>query len=830
MGQVGKRLCSFRILNFCFIALFFITIAAGNAATFPAAEAPDTSAHIDGVVKDTSGALIPGAHVHFVSEAGQAVEVFADAAGTFRVDLPAGHYLLSAVQTGYEQQEEPLDVAANVPAHLLLTLKIHGTVESVTVTAETGYAATEATAATRVPMSVLDTPQSIYTITHQLIEDRGATSLKDALVGVPGVQAVSLGEARRDQVLIRGFAATTDMYIDSVRDDAQYFRDLSNTERIEVVEGPAAVLYGRGSSGGLINRVTKRPEMEGMQGELGFTGGSYGDKRFESDVQDTWLNQKLGGRLTGAGESSGSQRNYFYMNRYAFAPTLRWQPTDKTDIYAQWERLRDERLPDRGLAAIDGPQGTVPIGNYYGYIIGNNPAPHDFTHTSATDETLDIRHEFEDGWHVHNVFRQAGDLVDWSQIFLNQDLATGVFGSDIARRPGLGHVSMLLARAAPSAVGSTGSLDNPLISRGQTNAVKTQQDIFDQLEAYRSGHFLGMDHLLLVGSEYGRETQDLLEFTGTAPSITLYNPAPDLAPTLSTTPSTNTRAFAQTAAVYSQDLIQIAPKWKLLAGVRFDNYKQEVDNRSTTTSLNRTDNDWSPRVGLLYQPEPWSTTYFSYSRTFDPSGEALTLSTSSADLPPQVTTNYEGGAKFSSFGDKLISSIAVYDLDRTNILQVNPINPNQLLNVGEQRTIGSTLSFQGSVTPHWLVYGGYAWQNAEIVNSPTTFNGVSYKGKRPNDVPVNSGSLWTTYNFGNGFGAGGGFIFNTDSFAANDNLIQLPGYTRLDALFFYRKRHFDLDAHLNNLTNTRYYDTAHSDLEFFPGAPISGSITLKYRF
>jgi catecholate siderophore receptor len=150
--------------------------------------------------------------------------------------------------------------------------------------------------------------------------------------------------------------------------------------------------------------------------------------------------------------------------------------------------------------------------------------------------------------------------------------------------------------------------------------------------------------------------------------------------------------------------------------------------------------------------------------------------------------------------------------------------------VGEQRTVGATWSFQGSVTPHWSVYGGYSWNDAVILNSTTTFNGVSYNGKRPNDVPVNSGSVWTTYSFKGGFGAGGGFVFNTDSFAADDNLIALPGYTRLDATFFYRRRHVDLTAHLNNLTNTRYYETAHSDLEFFPGAPVSGSVNLKYRF
>jgi catecholate siderophore receptor len=781
---------------------------------------------VSGVVVDASGAMVPGAAVRFSPVNGTPIEVTADSAGAFHVLLKIGHYQISAVQTGYEQQERPLELASSSPTRLTLTLKIKGNVESITVVADVGYTATSAITATRVPMSLLDTPQSIYAVTSQLIEDRGAESLKDALTGVPGVQAVSLGEGRRDQVLIRGFSASTDTYIDGVKDDAPYFRDLSNTDRIEVVEGPAAVLYGRGSSGGLINRVTKQPQMEGLRGQIGFLGGSYGDKRFESDVADSWLSNKLGVRLTGAAEKSGSQRDFFYLDRYAWAPTVRWQPNDRTQVYAQWERLRDEREPDRGLAAISGPQGVVPIGTNYGYVTGTpTTAPHNFSHTSATDETLDIKHEFVDGWHVHNVFRQAGDVVVWSETYLNEDLSSGIFGTDVRSKPG---VVTLFSSALANASGSS---DNPILTRGQTNATQSQQNVFDQAEAYRSGKFLGMEHLLLVGAEYGRQTQDRLQFTGTAPSVTLYNPDTSLAPTLSTTPSTSSRGFFQTAAVYTQDLMQLAPKWKLLAGVRFDNFKQNVDNRLPgATSPSRVDNDFSPRVGLLFQPVSSSTVYFSYSRTFDPSGEGLSLSTSSADLPPQVTTNYEVGMKVALMGDKLTSAVAIYDLDRTNILQVSPTNPNQLIQVGEQRTLGATWSVQGSITPHLIVYGGYSWNDAVLLNSPTTFNGVSYNGKRPNDVPVNSGSLWTTYSFKGGFGAGGGLVFNTDSFAADDNLVQLPGYTRLDAMFFYRKRHVDVTAHLDNLTNTRYYDTGHSDLEIFPGAPISGSVNLKYRF
>ena len=542
--------------------------SASNAAPDPShTDGKPATVHVEGVILDESGGLLPGAKVHFAGQAGTASDVTADAMGSFRVDLPAGTYKVSAVQSGYQQVEQPVELHAGAQTRLTLTLKIEKNVETVTVTASEGYATTVQTTGSRVPIRVLDLPQSTYTVTQQLLQDRGVDSLKDALEGVPAVQP-TLGEGRRDSFSIRGFNSGTDQYFDGVRDDAQYYRDLSNTEQLDVVEGPAAVLYGRGSSGGLVNRVTKKPEMEGLEGSVAVTGGSYGERRLESDTSDSWLHNTLGGRLTGAGEFSGNQRHYYYMNRYAFAPTLRWRVSDRTDMYAQVQHLRDERLPDRGIAAIDGPQGVVPIGNYYGYILGYTPnAPHDFIHEGATDETFDLRHDFENSWHLHEIFRHSGNTVSWSTVYMYQmNLPDGTIAgqsSTHAHKPG----EPLLALSDATAGAAVGADDNPTILRGQYNANQFQRNIFDQLEAYRSGRFAGIGHTLLLGGEYGRQTIDRLQFFGTAPDTTLYNPVPDLPPTPGTSPTTDGRFWGQTAAFYVQDLMQLAPRWKLMAGV-----------------------------------------------------------------------------------------------------------------------------------------------------------------------------------------------------------------------------------------------------------------------
>ncbi len=449
----------------CARSSFANSVSSASAAPDPShADGKPALVHIEGVILDESGGLLPGAKVHFAGETGAATDVVADQTGSFRVDLAAGKYRVSAVQAGYQQVEQPVELHAGAPMQLTLTLKIEKNVETVTVTASEGYATTVQTTGSRVPIRVLDLPQSTYTVTQQLLEDRGVDSLKDALEGVPAVQP-TLGEGRRDSFSIRGFNAGTDQYFDGVRDDAQYYRDLSNTEQLDVVEGPAAVLYGRGSSGGLVNRVTKKPTMEGLQGSVAVTGGSYGERRLESDTSDSWLHNALGGRLTGAGEFSGNQRHYYYMNRYAFAPTLRWRVSDRTDMYAQVQHLRDERLPDRGIPAIDGPQGVVPIGNYYGYILGSSPgASHDFIHEGATDETYDLRHDFEDGWHLHEIFRHSGNTVSWSTVYLYQmNLPDGgtIAGQSSTHAHKPGEPLLSLGDATADAAGDAD--DNPTI-------------------------------------------------------------------------------------------------------------------------------------------------------------------------------------------------------------------------------------------------------------------------------------------------------------------------------------------------------------------------------
>jgi catecholate siderophore receptor len=319
--------------------------------------------------------------------------------------------------------------------------------------------------------------------------------------------------------------------------------------------------------------------------------------------------------------------------------------------------------------------------------------------------------------------------------------------------------------------------------------------------------------------------------------VDLYAPA-QTAPTLSTSLNTNNGFVGQTAAAYFQDEVGIGTHWKLLAGLRFDNYRQsQRDYKTPSNSIARTDNAPSPRIGLLFQPSSLATYYVSWSHTFNPSGEAMNLTAAgtnnTAKLKPEKTNNYEVGTKQIIIDGRLTATAALYRLERTEVkvpdYTADPTG-STFINAGTQRTDGFELALSGSINRHWRMNGGWAWMDAYYADNPTLSSGASLQGKRAQLIPVNSGSLWQTYEFRQGFGVALGAIAMNSRYAATDNLVKLPGYARVDATVYYRTRRWDLDAHVENLSNVHYYQSAQSDYQIMPGSPVTGRVTLRFRF
>jgi catecholate siderophore receptor len=554
----------------------------------------------------------------------------------------------------------------------------------------------------------------------------------------------------------------------------------------------------------LINRVTKRPQMEGTLGEFSYTGGSYGEQRGTADL-DALIpgsHGKLGFRVTGAGEHEGSHRHQYWMDRYAYAPTLLWKPDSATEVRTSVERLRDDRLPDRGIPYLPttGAPADVPLGNYYGYV-GPGPGSN-FIHTAVTAGTLDVRHSFTHGWAAHAQARLAGYTTNFAN----------VYASGIQRR----------------ADGGTNVL------RGEYHGAQNWRVASGNEDVSRTGRWLCMQHTLLLGAEQGLETTDAIQFNGPTNQtpVDLMNPAA-VAPILSSVLSRNNHFAGGTEALYAQELVSVGARWKILAGVRVDRFGQRLEFRpptNTAPNLDRVDWAASPRVGVVYGVKPWASIYGNYSRTFDPSGENLSLAANNAQLKPEVTENYEGGTKWELLRRRLLLTASVFRLDRTNIKTTDPNDPTALLNLGEQRTDGAELNAQGELTRHWRVYGGYAWLDGRIVSSTTLSNGVLLQGRRPAMTALHNTTLWTSFEFRDGFGVAGGVVGKSAQFAATDNLARLPGFVRMDASAFYRTGRYDVQLNIQNVGNVRYYDSAQSDYQIYPAAPVNGSVTLRYRF
>jgi catecholate siderophore receptor len=802
-----RPLHSGRMLAVCLLPLAITAVNAQKvphstttllaAANPSAALAPVARGTITGRVLDPQGHTIANAEVALLLDGTAVATTHTDANGLYRLRQPQGSFELIAAAPGMAATRQTVQLAAGQTTELDFTLQLAQASSSVQVTAS-GYQIETQSAASRIPIRPLDLPQTVTTVSQDAMRDRAVTSMQEALAYIPGVSPM-LGEGRRDQVSIRGMNANTDQYIDGVKDDATYYRDLSNTESIEVVEGPAAVLYGRGTSGGLINRITKKPHNAGTLAELSTIDGSYGQKRVEGDVDTLLGSPKLGLRTTGAWENSGSFRHFYELDRYAFASTLRWRPTPKQDVNLQMQRLRDERTPDRGIPSLNGRPAPVNIANFYGYALNGGSAPADYVHNAVTDETLDWKGALL-GWNGHDIFRHSGYQTNFQNTF-------------------------------PSTV------SNGKVTRSEYNSATRQENYFNQGEGWRNFSTGKIDHMFLAGIEYGHQHVRLRRSTGTAASVDLYNPA-QIAPTLSTVLTNNNGFIGQTVAAYVQDELSFARHWKALVGVRFDNYRQsQHDYNTAANSIARADNAFSPRIGLLYQPDAEASYYVNWSHTFDPSGETLSLTAintnNTANLKPEKTDNYEAGAKYLLFSGRLTANAALYRLNRTDIkvpdYAADPTGATYI-NAGTQRTDGFDLGFSGAVTPHWRMNGGWAWMDAYYADNPTLSSGISLQGKRAQLIPVNSGSFWQLYEWTRGFGAGLGAVAMNSRYTTSDNQVRLPGFARLDATAYYHARHWDLDAHIENLSNVRYYESAHTNNQIMPGSPVSGRVTFRLKF
>lgn len=660
---------------------------------------------------------------------------------------------------------------------------------------DVAYNAPSSASGTKTEALLRDVPQTIDVVPRQVIRDQGITSIEGALRNIPGV-GLSHGDGQRDQVSIRGFTSIGDQFVDGFRDDALYFRDLSNIERVEVTKGPAAVLYGRGSSGGLVNRVTRQPGVN--VSDVALSVGSWADKRAEFDLGRV-VDEAWSWRVTGAAEDADSYRSQQFLRRQTIAPSLTWSPSGATRLTLQADYLRDKRVTDFGVPAYRGRPVAVDPSRYYGSA---NARDADYSESTVSSFTATFTHRFSDQLRLRNALRY--------------------YHYDLDRQ------NTLPAGSSNEAAGT--------VALTRSGVDRREHGVFNQTELVQNLVLGGMAHELLYGIELGQQDKDAVSRSaGTVATVDLWNPVlPRVAADNGGAVSASARNRYLTRAVYVQDQVTLAPTWKLLAGLRYDSFGQKTDNRLAGQSdFERSDVTWSPRVGLVWQPDARQSYYASLSRSYQPSAEMFALSSANVGIQPEKTTNLEVGAKFELLDGRASATASLFQLERTDIKSTDPARPTLLIPIGTQRTRGLELSATGELWPGLQAMLGYAWLDARTTHSPTVSGGIPIEGKRATLTPRHAASAWLTQRLGDAWSVGGGLNYVGLRYADPANTVGLPGYVVVDAMAQYRfGPRTTLQLNLRNLFDRSYFVSGHGSSTNLnlPGAPRNATLTLRHGF
>ena len=658
-----------------------------------------------------------------------------------------------------------------------------------------GYRAERVVSATRTEAELRDVPQAVTVVTRDEMADRAVESLAEAVLYTPGV-TFAQGEGNRDAAVFRGNSTTADFFVDGLRDDVQYFRDTYNIERIEVLKGPNAMIFGRGGAGGVINRVTRLAGWDPVR-ELRLEAGSEDHYRATFDIGQGVTDQ-VALRLTGMWQDSGSFRDHVTLERWGLNPTAAFKASDRLLITVGYEHFEDERTADRGVPGVLGTLAAPggPVATDRSTFFGNPDLS--FAAVDVDALTAAVEYRFGNGLILRNRTRFA----DYDKFYQN------VYPNGFNAGTGLVRIEAY-------------------------NDAYQRETFINQTDLNAYFNTGPISHTLLAGFEFGRQDTDNQRHIGSfgGPSfinVPLANPT-TFAPVTFGPPTRDDSSRVEFAALYIQDQMQLTESLQLIVGLRYDDFGVDHRNNLTTVRTELDDGLLSPRLGLIWRPiEPLSL-YASYTKTYLPrNGEQLT-SLSNTSFDPEEFDNYEIGLKWDLRPDFTVTA-ALYRLDRSNVVvpDPTPVVPGALIEVDGQRTEGLELSATGQLTERWSMIASYAWQDGEITR---TQSATVLAGNQLANVPEHSFGLWNRYDFTERLGAGVGVIYQSERFAATDNRVELPDFWRVDAAVFYDVTdNARLQLNVENLFDEEYFVNAHNNFNLSPGAGrlFRASLTLRY--
>ena len=743
-----------------------------------------------GKVLDQNGAGVGNAQVIVAKNGENLSTITTNRNGEFSFSVEPGEYVVSVVAEGFAASSQKIKFGDSEEQAVTIILEVAPQNATVTITDTAGYQIPAISSATRTLTPLRDIPQSVAVMTRQVIKDQSMQTIGDIVRYVPGITAIQ-GENNRDQLVIRGNSSSADFFLDGLRDDVQYYRDLYNLERFEALKGPNAMIFGRGGGGGVVNRVTKQAEFASSR-ELTLQAGSYRNRRVMGDF-DQPLNDVFAFRVNGVYENSGSFRNRVGLERFGINPTLTIAAGSQTQIRVGYEHFRDNRVADRGIPSFRGRPSDTDISTFFG---------------DPDQSKVRARVNLLSGVIEH----QAGNLI-------------------VRNKTLFGDYDRFYQNFVPGAVNT----DETRVNLSAYNNATRRRNFFNQTDLNYAAKTGSVRHTILGGAEFGHQVTNNFRRTGFFNNTTTVISVPFSNPTINTpvtfrqnATDANNHIVGNVAASYFQDQVELTRNLQVLAGIRFDRFDLKFHNNRNGDELGRVDNLFSPRLGIVFKPRDPISVYGSYSVSFLPSSgdQFSSLTSITQTLKPEKFTNYEIGTKWDVRGS-LALTIAAYRLDRANTRATDPNDPTRIVQTGSQRTNGLEAGVSGSVTRDWNIMGGYSYQNAFVTSA--TVNALA--GARVAQVPRNTFSLWNHYRFSRKWRGGLGLIHRSDMYAAIDNRVVLPGYLRADAAVFYNfTEKLGLQANVENLFNKKYYVNADSNDNISPGYPRAARVTFNWKF
>lgn len=661
---------------------------------------------------------------------------------------------------------------------------------------------------------ILDTPQSISSVTSQELADRGFTDLNDTLRYVPGI-SLGAGETsyQGNSANLRGFTTRDDMFLDGQRDYGYYYRDPFNDQELQVLKGPSSILFGRGSTGGVVNEVSKSPTLAPFLAAAVALGTSN-RRRATLDIDSPLpvLGAGAAARLNAMGERTKvADRHGARDRRWGVAPSLALGLGTPTRLEVSYFHQTNDDVPDYGIPWLDGRPAPVDRANFYGF-------PSDYLDTDVNVLTARLEHDV------------APDLQIRSQARYSRD----------TRRFRITEAVIPAGTPAATPVAAI------TVNRNEFEGYSTDTFLEDQTDVIARFDTGGVSHSLVGGAELGRESPEPTYITNVGvPGTNLAHPGAQIYSAAQSYIRLEADTVARTAGLYVLDTAQIARQWQIMAGVRWDRFDATYTSAGfsaagapiSNTAVDHIDKAFSYRGALAYKPRPSGSIYLAFGTSFDPSAEGIESLISSGrkvaqanlDLDPEKNRSYELGTKWDLDGSRIEVTGALFRLEKYNARVPDPDNPGFNVLGGDERVDGLEADLAVHLTRAWLVRASYTYLDSQVIRSVP---GGPLLGAPLTITPRNSSSVWTEYQLAGPLEFGIGALQTSSRLGQNTaaSYEVAPGYVILNALMKYQvSPHVLVQLNVDNLTNRYYWDQLHA-FHAIPGEGAVAQLTVTAGF